>query len=82
MILKNGYEAWKKMLPKGRQESVMWLIAGLSKWTLILSILVKVVGGAEGKEGHSFPETPLVVHPLWGVGVLIGKAIKIPDIQP
>ena len=39
---------------------------------LILSILDEAEGGAEGKEGHSFLETPLVVHPLLGVGVSIG----------
>ena len=48
---------------------------------LILSVLVEVVDGAEGMEGHSFLETPLMVHPLLGVGVLIGEAIKLPNIQ-
>ena len=48
---------------------------------LILSVQVKVVDGAEGKEGHSFLETLLVVHPLLGVGVPIGIVIDIPDIQ-
>ena len=69
------------MLPKGRQEGAMYLIAGLSEKTLIPSILVEVVDGTEGKEGHGFLETPLVVHPLLGVGVLIGEAIKVPNIQ-
>ena len=57
----------------------MWLITGLSKEALILSILVKEVDGAKGKEGHSFLETPLVVHPL--LGVLIGETIKVHCIQ-
>ena len=48
MILKSGCGVWKKMLPKMRQERAMQLITGLSKGMLILSILVKVVGGAEG----------------------------------
>ena len=60
----------------------MWLIAGLSEGMLILSVLAKVGGGAEGKEGHSFLHTPLVVHPLLGVGVPIGEVIKVPNIQP
>ena len=38
--------------------------------------------GTEGKENHSFLETLLVVHPLLGVRVLIGEAIKVPSIQP
>ena len=49
---------------------------------LILSILAKVGGGTEGKEGHSFLETSLVVHPLQVVGILIGEAIEVPNIQP
>ena len=40
----------------------------LSKEMLIFSILVKVVGGTEGKEGHSFLEILQVVHPLLGDG--------------
>ena len=60
----------------------MWLIAGLSEGMLILSILAKVGGGAEGKEGHVFLETPLLVQPLLEVGVLIGEAIEAPSIQP
>ena len=49
---------------------------------LILSILVMVVDGAEGKKGYGFLETSLTVHPLLGVGVLIGEVIEVPDIQP
>ena len=49
---------------------------------LILSMLVEVVGSAEDKEDHSFLETLLVVHPLLGVGVPIGEAIKVPSSQP
>ena len=60
----------------------MWLIAGLSEGTLFLSILAKVGDGTEGKEGYGFPETPLVVHPLLGLGVPIGEVIKVLDIQP
>ena len=82
MTTKTGCGAWEEMLLKGRQERVMQLITGLSKGMLILSILVKIGGGTEGKEGHSFLETPVVVHPLLGVGVLIGDVIKVPDIQP
>ena len=61
---------------------IMKLSTDLSRETLILSILVKLVGGAEGKEGHGFLETLLVVHPLLGVGVLTGEAIKVPSIHP
>ena len=71
----------KEDVPKGEVRNAVWLITGLSKETLILSILVKVVGGTEGKEGHSFLETLLVVHPYLGVGVLIGEPIKVPSIQ-
>ena len=60
----------------------MQLITGLSGEMLILSMLVEVVDCAEGKEDHSFLETHLVVHPLLGVGVLIGKPIKVPNSQP
>ena len=60
---------------------VIWLITGLREEMLILSILVKVVDNAEGKEGHGFLETLLVVHPLLGVGVLIQKVIEVPSIQ-
>ena len=56
------------MPPKWRWEMVTWLIADLSRETLILSKLVKVVGSTEDKEGHSFMETLLVVHPLFGGG--------------
>ena len=68
--------------PKGRQERAMWLSTGLSKGTFILSVWAKVKGGAESKEDHSSLETLLVVHPLLGVGVLIGKVIRAPSIQP
>ena len=60
----------------------MQLITGISEETLILSILVKVVGGTEGKEDHSFLGTALVVHPLLEVEDLIGEVIKIPSSQP
>ena len=47
------------------------------------TLLVKVVGGAEGKEEHGcVGEPPLVVHPLLGVGVLIGEAFEVPSSQP
>ena len=49
---------------------------------LILSMQVEVVGGTEDKEDHSFLETSLVVHPLLGVGVPTGEAIKVPCSQP
>ena len=58
------------------------LITGLSGEMLILSVLVEVVSGAEDKEDHGFLETCLVVHPLLGVGVLIGEANKVPSNQP
>ena len=64
------------MLPNGRQGRVMRLITSMSKGMLILSILAKVGGGTEGKEGHGFLETPLVVHPLLGIGVLLRKQSK------
>ena len=67
---------------KGRQEMVMQLIAGLSEETCIVSVLVEVVGNAEGKEGHGFLETLLVVHLLLGLGVPIEEAIEVPSIQP
>ena len=60
----------------------MWLITGLIEQMLILSIPVEVVGGTKGKEDHGFLETPLVVHPLLGVGVPIREVIKAPNIQP
>ena len=66
------------MFLKGMQERAVWLIAGLSKKTLILSVLVKIVDLAEGKEGHSFLETPLVVHPLLGWEFQLGKQLKMP----
>ena len=69
------------MFPKGRQEKAMQLIAGLSGQILILRVLVKVVDGVKGKEDLGFPETPLVVHPVLGVGVPIGEGIKAPGIQ-
>ena len=34
---------------------------------LILSTLVKVVGGTKDKEDHNFLETLMVVHPLLGL---------------
>ena len=40
---------------------------------LILGILVKVVGGIDGKEDHSFPDTPLVVHPHLGLEFQLGN---------
>ena len=40
------------MLLKGRQERVMQLITGLSRQTLILSILVMEVDGPKGKENN------------------------------
>ena len=49
---------------------------------LILSVLVKVVDGADDKEDHDFLKTLLVVHPLLGVGVLIREAIKVPSSEP
>ena len=58
----------------------MQLITGLSRDILI--ILVKVVGGTEGKENNGFLETPLVVHAPLGVGVQIGEEIKVPGSQP
>ena len=60
----------------------MWLITGLSKGKLFLSILAEVEGSAEGKEDHGFLETLLVVHPLLGVGVPIREVIRAPGIQP
>ena len=48
----------------------------------ILSVLAEVAGSAEDKKDHSFPETLLVVHPLLGMGVPIGKVIKVPSSQP
>ena len=68
--------------PKGEVRNGNVVNHRLSEETLVLSILVKVVGGTECKEGHSFLETLLVVHPLLGVGVLIGEAIEVPNIQP
>ena len=65
------------MLLKWKWEVLMQLIAGQSGDMLILSVLVRVVGGTEGKEEHSFLETLLVVHPLLGVGGPIGEMIKV-----
>ena len=56
-------------------------ITGLGGEKLIFSKLAKVVGGTEDKEDHSLLETLLVVHPLLGVEVLIGEAIKVPSSQ-
>ena len=56
-------------------------ITGLSGEMLIFSKLAEVVGGTEDKEDHSLLETLLVVHPLLGVEVLIGEAIKVPSSQ-
>ena len=81
MISKSGHGAWKRMLLWGRQEVVTWLIAGLSKEMLILSILVKVVDSAEDKKASS-QETLLAVHPLLVVGILIREAIEVPSTQP
>ena len=67
------------MLLKGRQEK---LITGLSEGMLILSILAKVEGSAEGQMDCSSLETLLVIHPLLGVGVPIREAIRAPGIQP
>ena len=61
---------------------VMRLITGQSEETLVLSILVEVVGGAEDKEDHGFLETCLVVHPLLGVGVLIKETIEVSCKHP
>ena len=60
----------------------MQIITGLSGQMLVLSILVEVVDGTKGKEDHGFLETPLVVHPLLGMGVPIREAIKPPGIEP
>ena len=61
----------------------MWLLRDQSKGMLILSVLVKVGGSTEGKEGHGFLETSVVVHPLLGVGVSSNwEVIKVPNIQP
>ena len=57
--------------------------AGLSKGTLILSILVEGRRSAQkARKAMSFLETPLVVHPLLGLGVLIREAIEVPNILP
>ena len=61
---------------------VMWVITDLSRETLILSMLVKVVDGTDDKEDHNFLETLLVVHQLLGVGVPIGEVIEVPSSQP
>ena len=60
----------------------MQLITYLSDEKLVLSVLVEVVSGVEGKEDYHFQGTLLVVYPLLGVGVPIWEAIKVPVIQP
>ena len=55
---------------------VMWAIPGLSKEAPIPSVLVEVVGNIDEK---NFLETLLVAHPLLGMGVPIGEAIKGPS---
>ena len=80
--IENRCGLWKKMLQKWRQEMVMQLITGLSRETLILSMLVKVVGSAEDKEDHSFLETCLVVHPPLGWEFQSGKGLKFPAVKP
>ena len=48
---------------------------------LILGVLVEAVGGVKDKEDQGFPGTPLVDHPLLGLGVLIKEVIRAPCIQ-
>ena len=60
----------------------MQVIADLSKEALIPSILIEVVDSIDDKGDHNFLETLLVAHPVLGVGVLIGEAIKVPSSQP
>ena len=56
----------------------MQLITGLSRQTVILSILVEVVDGAEDKEDHSFLETPLIVYALLVWEFQMMKQSKLP----
>ena len=60
----------------------MQMIAGLSGEMLICRVMVEIVGITEDKEDHGFLETCLVVHPLQGVGVSNGEAIRVPSSQP
>ena len=79
-------EAWVQSMEEDASKEevrrVMQLIAGLSKGALVLSTWAEVEGGTKGKENHDSWETLLVVHPLLGVGVLIGETITAPGIQP
>ena len=56
---------------------VMWAIADLSKEVSIPSVLADVIDGMDDEKDHNFLETFLVAHPLLGVEVLIGEAIKV-----
>ena len=47
----------------------------------IFSILVEVVGNAEGKEDHSFLRKLLVVHLLLGWEFQLGKQSKFPAVN-
>ena len=58
--LKSGIKALKKMLPKWSWEMTNWVIMGLSKRRLILSICVEVVDGMEVKVPHDYWQTLLV----------------------
>ena len=58
---------------------VTQVIAGLGKEATMPSMLVNVVDDVDDKKNHGFLETPLVAHPLLGVGVLIRGAIKVPN---
>ena len=61
---------------------VMQLIVDLSREMLIFSVLVEIVDGTDDKEDHDSLETLLVVHPLLGMGGLIGEVKKVPRSQP
>ena len=47
----------------------------------ILSVLVKVVGGIEGKEDNGFLETPLMDHLFWGWEFQLGKQLKFTAVN-
>ena len=76
--LKGGCKAWRKMLLRWRWEMVMWLIMGLSRDMLVLSIWVEAEDCIEDKAPHDYQETLPVDVPLSGEWVLIDEVIRLP----
>ena len=48
---------------------------------LVPGLLAEVVDDIDDKKNHNFLETPLVPHPLLGVGVLMGEQLKFPAVD-